>query len=215
MAEAAYFANHDRRDRWPWSLYHRELGRRIAAAVRRHGPAPRVLVVGCGLEPIIAGGPAAARYCGCDLDPRAIAACRARYPALADRLATCAGPYDLPDDGALAGSFDVVVAKEVIEHVDEPARWARLVAGRVAVGGELVLSTPNYGRWSTLPWLERSVLEWVARRDGYSRAHIHPSRFDRRRLAELDVGPGMVLRGIVTARTGWTLLGCWQRVAPV
>ncbi len=82
------------------------------------------------------------------------------------------------------------------------------------VGGALVLTTPNYSRLSTLPLLEATVLEWVARRDGYSRAHIHPSKFSTRTLARLDVGPGMRLARIEVAWTGWTLLGVWERVAP-
>src|SRR5690606_25351958 len=49
-------------------------------------------------------------------------------------------------------------------------------------GGRLWLSTPNYGE----PWLatlESTVLEMVARKDGFSRRHIHPTRFSRRSLS--------------------------------
>ena len=115
-----------------------------------------------------------------------------------------------------AETFDVVVAKEVIEHVLEPARWAQVLAARVRPGGTLVLTTPNYGRFSTLPLLESTVLEWIARRDGFSRRHIHPTKFDRRRLEQLDVGPGMRLLSVDRTRTGWALVGRWRRdrVAP-
>jgi hypothetical protein len=51
----------------------------------------------------------------------------------------------------------------------------------LAPGGRLWLSTPNYGEpW--LPALESTVLELVARRDGFSRRDIHPTRFSRRSL---------------------------------
>jgi 2-polyprenyl-3-methyl-5-hydroxy-6-metoxy-1,4-benzoquinol methylase len=209
--QAPYFPNHERRDRFPWSLYHRPLARQLAAVVAEHGPAPRVLVVGCGLEPWVPGGPPGAQYWGCDLDPRCIAECRARRPEQAERLAVCPAPAGLPDDPGFAGPFDVVLAKEVIEHLQDPESWARLLAARVAPGGDLVLTTPNYGRLSTLGLLERTVLEWVARRDGYSRREIHPSRFDRRRLAALDLGPGMHLCGIAMPWTRWTLTGRWSR----
>jgi 2-polyprenyl-3-methyl-5-hydroxy-6-metoxy-1,4-benzoquinol methylase len=209
--EAPYFVNHERRRRLPWSLYHRELEWRLARIIRARPGRPRVLVVGCGLDPRVAG--ADADYHACDLDPRAVDACRRLHPALAERIAVSPDPYRLPDQGPLAGAFDLIIAKEVVEHLEEPARWARALAARVAPGGELLLTTPNYGRLSTLALLERTVLEWIARRDGYSRRHIHPSRFDRRTLARLEVGPGMELVAVQTALTGWTLLGRWRRTA--
>ena len=210
MSAAPYFANHDRRKRFPWSLYHRELEQRVEAAVRAHGSSPRVLVVGCGLEPRIAGVPAETSF-ACDIDEAAIRACAARFPELAGRLALCPSEVELP---ALDGApFDVVVAKEVVEHLGDPPRWARALSTRVALGGSLIITTPNYGRFSTLALLESTVLELVARRDGWSRATLHPSRFDRERLATLDVGAGMALVAVSATRTGWALFGHWRRVA--
>lgn len=214
MTEAPYFENHRRRDRFPWSLYHRDLTQRLARTIAERGSAPRVLIVGSGLEPEIAGAPPGTHFHGCDLDARAIAECARLHPHLADRLAVCPSPHALPVEGAFAEPFDVVLAKEVVEHLDDPAPWARLLASRVRIGGALVLTTPNYSRLSTLPLLEATVLEWIARRDGYSRAHIHPSKFSKRTLARLDVGPGMRLCRVEVAWTGWTLLGVWERIAP-
>jgi SAM-dependent methyltransferase len=209
---APYFVNHDRRGRFPWSLYHRDLGRRLATAVGALPAAqPRVLVVGCGLEPFVPGveGPV---YYGVDLDAAAISACRARYPDMAERLATCEEPYALPSGGAFDAPFDAVVAKEVIEHVHNPSRWAQALAERLAVGGELLITTPNYGRFSTLPLLEATLLELFARRDGYSRMHIHPSRFSRRRLQALSI-PGMELLQIENTLTRWALFARWRKRA--
>ncbi|WP_420607384.1 bifunctional 2-polyprenyl-6-hydroxyphenol methylase/3-demethylubiquinol 3-O-methyltransferase UbiG [Novosphingopyxis sp.] len=42
-----------------------------------------------------------------------------------------------------AGPFDLVTCLEVIEHVDEPAHFASQLAGKLADGGLLILSTPN------------------------------------------------------------------------
>lgn len=210
MSAAPYFSNHDRRKRFPWSLYHRELEQRVEAVVHAHGAAARVLVVGCGLEPRVAGVPIETSF-ACDLDAAAIAACSERWPELATHLARCPSEYELPSlDGA---PFDVVVAKEVIEHVGDPPRWARALSSRIARGGSLVLTTPSYGSLSTLALLEATVLELVARREGWSRAHIHPSRFDRRRLATLDVGVGMRLVSVTVTRTGWALVGHWRRAS--
>jgi SAM-dependent methyltransferase len=209
---AVYFENHSRRVRFPWSLYHEDLARRLAAVVREMGPAPRVLVVGCGLEPFVEGGPPGAVYFGCDLDPRTIDACRSAYPEMNERLAVCPAGDALPDEGGFHDPFDVVLAKEVVEHVVTPAPWAAMLASRVRPGGSLVLTTPNYGRFSTLPLLEATLLELVARRDGYSRRDIHPSRFDSKSLAALDTGPGMQLVSVEKTWTRWAMVGRWTRV---
>jgi SAM-dependent methyltransferase len=210
--EASYFVNHDRRQRWPWSLYHRALERPIAEEIARHGASPRVLMVGCGTETSIAGARGWPQFFGCDLDPRAVETCRQREPANASRFAVCPAPYALPSGGAFDVPFDVVLAKEVIEHVLEPDRWARALSSRLVAGGALVLTTPNYGWTSTLPLIERTVLEWFARRDGYSRAHIHPTKFDRRSFARLDVGDDMRLVSVQKAPvTAWSLIGIWHR----
>lgn len=210
---ASYFANHARRVRFPWSLYHRDLARRIAAVVGAHGLEPRVLVVGCGLEPFVEGGPAGATYFGCDVDPRTIDACQSLHPEMRDRLAVCPSGDELPEAGGFGELFDVVLAKEVVEHVLDPARWAQMVAKKLRPGGDLVLTTPNYGAWSTLPILEATVLELFARRDGYSRRHIHPSKFDRGSLERLDVGPSMKLVRVEKTWTRWAMVGRWTKAA--
>jgi 2-polyprenyl-3-methyl-5-hydroxy-6-metoxy-1,4-benzoquinol methylase len=207
--EASYFVNHARRERFPWLLYHRELDVRIARAVAADAATlamPRVLVVGCGLDPGVRG--VRAIYYGSDLDARAIEACKAAHPELAARLLPCPSPFEQPDFGVV---FDAIVAKEVVEHSDDPARFARSLSERLRPGGTLVLTTPNYGRFSTLALLERTVLEWIARRDGYSRAHIHPSRFDRAGLAALDAGADMKLERVETTWSGWGLVGVWRK----
>ena len=205
-----YFVNHDRRRRFPWSLYHRGLERRLARAVAALPAArPRVLVVGCGLEPFVPDvvGPI---YYGADLDAASIDACRSRYPQIAERLAVCPGPYELPTTGAFAIPFDAIVAKEVIEHTGDPERWAQNLAARLAPAGELLITTPNYGALSTLPLLESTLLELLARRDGYSRKHIHPSRFTRERLEALRL-PGLELLEVEATFTRWALFGRWRK----
>jgi len=207
-----YFSNHARRERFPWSLYHRPLTRPLAREIARHGSAPHVLIVGCGLEMGIPGAPAGTTFYGCDVDARAIEACRAEKPASASCFAVCPGPYELPTEGDLDRSFDVILAKEVVEHVLEPERWAQVLSARLVPGGTLVLTTPNYGRLSTLPLLEYTLLELLARRDGFSRRDIHPTKFDAARLRALDVGEDMRLVSIHRTLTGWALIGTWRRV---
>ncbi len=208
-----YFSNHGRRDRFPWSLYHRPLARPLARAIAAYGPSARVLIVGCGLEVDVPGAPPGTVFHGCDVDPRAIDECRRRRPREAARFAVCPGPYELPTEGEFGHPFNVILAKEVIEHVLEPERWAQTLTARLAPGGTMVLTTPNYGRLSTLPLIENTILELFAWRDGFSRREIHPTKFDRARLRALDVGAGMKLVSVAGTLSGWTLIGSWQRVA--
>ena len=78
--------------------------------------------------------------------------------------------------------FDAIYAKEVVEHVLAWPVWLAGLRRLLVPGGKLWLSTPNYGEpW--LPAIESTVLELVARRSGFTRRDIHPTRFSRRSLA--------------------------------
>ena len=48
--------------------------------------------------------------------------------------------------------------------------------------------------------------------DGFTRRDIHPSRFDARSFAALEVGDGMKLVSVKAAWFGWALIGHWKRV---
>jgi 2-polyprenyl-3-methyl-5-hydroxy-6-metoxy-1,4-benzoquinol methylase len=81
----------------------------------------------------------ARRVIGIDLDPKGVAAAReAGYEAyscdLEDREAVTA--LNLAPAG-------LVIAGELIEHLDSPGRFFEAVKPLVAEGGELVLTTPN------------------------------------------------------------------------
>jgi 2-polyprenyl-3-methyl-5-hydroxy-6-metoxy-1,4-benzoquinol methylase len=51
----------------------------------------------------------------------------------------------LPTD--LAGPYDLVVAGDVLEHVIDPAALLRGMRDRLADGGEVLVSVPNFGHW--------------------------------------------------------------------
>jgi SAM-dependent methyltransferase len=53
--------------------------------------------------------------------------------------------WDLDDEGLAGkvGTFDLVVAIEVIEHVENPAAFLRTIASTLTPGGVAVLTTPN------------------------------------------------------------------------
>ena len=81
-----------------------------------------------------------------------------------------------------AGSVDFITGKEVIEHITEMDKYFPLFKDVLAPGGILWLSTPNYGDW-TLPLVESTFLEAVARYRGFSRKDMHPNRYTKESLS--------------------------------
>jgi SAM-dependent methyltransferase len=170
-----YFANHEKARKFPWTLYHAPLERDLIDFLSH--VTGDVLVVGCGLLHEIDRAPQGLRYTVCDIDPRAVEAVMARNDPriVAGHVVEPEQPIELDRE------FDAIYAKEVIEHIHAWPTWLAGLRRLLVPGGRLWLSTPNYGEpW--LPSLESTVLELVARRSGFSRRHIHPTRFSRRSL---------------------------------
>lgn len=107
--------------------------------------------VGCGAgllaEPLARLG---ARVTGVDAAPENIAA--ARDHAAGQGLAI---NYFAGELAALApATFDLVASMEVVEHVADPAAFIGELAGRLAPGGLMILSTPNRTMLSKLLLVE-------------------------------------------------------------
>lgn len=106
----------------------------------------RAADVGCGAgllaEPLARLG---ADVTGLDAAPENIAA--ARLHAEGQGLAI---DYRTGGTEALDGSYDLVTSMEVIEHVADVPAFVAGLAGALAEGGLLVLSTPNRTAWSRL-----------------------------------------------------------------
>lgn len=186
-----YFVNHRRARQFPWSIYHRPLERDLAdflAAVCARRADAAVLVVGCGLLHEIDEAPPSLRYTVADIDPRAVDAVLDRHdPRVVGSLVV--EPESPLDRHGL--TFDALYAKEVIEHMLDWPAWLAGVRRTLVPGGALWLSTPNYGEpW--LPALEATALEAVARRSGYTRRGMHPTRFSRASLEAALRGAGFV-----------------------
>jgi SAM-dependent methyltransferase len=194
-----YFANHARARQFPWTLYHQPLERDLARFLRQvaaEHPRGEVLIVGCGLLHEIDAAPSGLAFHVADIDERAVAAVLARRdPRITD--GTVVDP-EQPIDHSLGHSlghspghspapgavhrFAAIYAKEVVEHVRAWPGWLAGLRRALVPSGRLWLSTPNYGE----PWLaalESTVLELIARRSGFSRRGLHPTRFSRRALA--------------------------------
>ncbi|MEQ1494631.1 MAG: glycosyltransferase [Novosphingobium sp.] len=90
----------------------------------------------------------AASVVAVDVDPKAVSAAKRRFKRanLTFAIADC---YDLPFDD---GSFDVVVANEMIEHIESHAGLLKEVTRVLVPDGVALISTPNkpvYNRYKT------------------------------------------------------------------
>jgi glycosyltransferase involved in cell wall biosynthesis len=102
-------------------------------------------------------------------------------------------PGDL-DDGvpAEAGSgFDVVVAADVIEHVPDPRRLLAQMAGVLAPGGEMLISTPNFCHWYPRMRVASGMFDYD-RRGILDETHLR--FFSRRSLIRLLGSSGLDLQ---------------------
>ena len=95
---------------------------------------------------------------------------RVKHDGVAERLdAFLEADLNQPLPAALDGAFDVVVAGDILEHVVEPQALLLDLATKVAEGGELLISVPNFGHW-------------------YPRGRIALGRFDYDQRGPLDRG---------------------------
>jgi SAM-dependent methyltransferase len=214
MSQSDYFENHRRARQFPWTLYHRPLERDLQKFLAQiPGDAPLVLVVGCGLLHELDAAPAGMRFVVADIDQRAVDAVLDRHdPRIVGGIVV---PPEAPIESDTR--FAAIYAKEVVEHVLAWPAWLAGMRRLLVPGGQLWLSTPNYGEpW--LPALESTVLELVARRSGFTRRDIHPTRFSRRALERGLVAAGFDdVRARVTvtrlAITAWATCSALDRSA--
>ncbi len=102
----------------------------------------RALDVGCGTGEFTAAlAEAGAAPVGVDVAEAALTRARRRHPGLDFRLVGVEGPLPFED-----GSFELVWASEVIEHVTDTARWLSEVRRVLVPRGRLLVTTPSHGR---------------------------------------------------------------------
>ncbi len=123
----------------------------VATLISRLQPS-RVLDVGCGtganLTALLAGRFPGIEFLGLDNDPASIAYAQRQN---AHRNAR----YALAGDAGAAGTFDLVIASEVIEHVEAPDAFLDMLRTRVSSGGKVVLTLPNgYGPFELVSLVE-------------------------------------------------------------
>ncbi len=202
MAEAVdYFTNHRYKTRFPWLLYHGPIIEALRSVVRRT-EGSEMLNLGSGpcLE-LAELGDLDKRLTLCDIDPRAIELACELHGSRIRRADVIVPGEPLPYADA---TFDLVVSMDVVEHVADPEPWLREAFRVLRPKGTLFLTTPNYASLS-LRVIESTVLELVARRQGFSRKLLHPSKMTKVRLAELLDSITCGNTEISTIAFGWVL----------
>lgn len=91
---------------------------------------------GCGHSTAIMRGFCPGDWTGVDFGESAIVEARKLFPDIRFRY------FPIPEDIPL-GAYDGVVCSEVIEHVEDPVAFVRVLLEITAPGGTLVLTTPN------------------------------------------------------------------------
>jgi SAM-dependent methyltransferase len=158
--------------RLPAALEPPLLERRLAFLRGEVRPGDRALDVGCGAGEFTAAlAQAGARATGVEVAEAALARARERHPGLDFRAVGFDAPLPFED-----GSFELVWASEVIEHVSDTARWLSEVRRVLAPGGRLLVTTPSHGRL-------RVALGGVERFSEPLGDHLH--LYTRRSLAQL------------------------------
>jgi 2-polyprenyl-3-methyl-5-hydroxy-6-metoxy-1,4-benzoquinol methylase len=126
---------------------------RVLGRLARLPPKPRVLEVGSGLGVLRAFLPQDADYIGLELDPEAVRFAREHFPT-ATFLETPIEEFYDDGDG-----FDVVVATEVLEHLENPSAALRRIHDLLNAQGRFVGTTPPPVRWALRDPTHLSVLE--------------------------------------------------------
>jgi SAM-dependent methyltransferase len=128
-----------------------------AILVRRYRPvAGRVLEVGCGLGHLLGFLSEWYEVFGVDINAWALSEARRNVPG--GHFAVLSAEQLRP---FLDGSFHVVIAKHVVEHLSDPDRAIAEMARVLVPGGMLLLATPNTAS------LARSIKKekWVGYKD--------------------------------------------------
>jgi SAM-dependent methyltransferase len=153
-------------------------------------PGARVLDVGCGTGGVLAGLGSGVRPFGVDQSTLALAHCRARGLTA---VASSAGALPFA-----AGSFDVVMLLDVLEHFADEHRLLAEVRRLVRAGGRVLVSVPAF----QFLWSQHDVvLQHVRRyRADQLRRVLEQGRFSIERLTYTNAvafPPAVLVRGVL------------------
>ncbi len=133
----------------------------------------------------------ARKVCGVDLDPRVTA-----NPFLDEGIVSDVGAIPYPD-----GSFDIVFADNVMEHLARPDEVFSEIRRVLRPGGRLLFKTPNRNHY--MPLIARltphSFHQWFNRRRGRNEADTFPTCYrcnSRAQVRTLATRAGLQIEAI-------------------
>jgi SAM-dependent methyltransferase len=143
-----------------WYWWHRARQAIVTRLLKRYGRGAedRVLDVGCGAGATTIALRSSGRVLGVDFGPEAVSAARGRGLEVARMEA---GGLAVQD-----GAFDVAVALDVLEHLDDDGAAARELHRALRPGGRLLVTVPAY------QWLWSSHDEALGHRRRYRRGQL-------------------------------------------
>ena len=165
-------------ERFPRAGFNRSKRLFVEGTIQSRLPAgARVLDLGCGPGWVSHNLVGNYRLVGVDVEEEAVRLSRLLYAA--DYVVGTAFGLPFPD-----GQFDAVIFTEAIEHFAEPEPALAEIARVLRPGGLALITTPNCG---SLFWvaIEHTWHRFFGGPCKPYRPDVHPSRFDRRSLAEL------------------------------
>lgn len=113
--------------------------RYYAKLARRYGPRDgKVLEIGCGLGDLLQWLTDRYQVYGADINSFAISEAKKNVPEGEFSVLSAEDLSPFPDK-----SFQIVIAKHVVEHLQDPERAIREMGRILAPGGLLILATPN------------------------------------------------------------------------
>lgn len=174
---------------WPGRLLFDWMGRCFGESLPRPFGTGRSLEIGCAsgsdLRRLVDLG-----WCATGIEPHHQAAERARRWSGARVLEA-----SFPAKGLRSGSFDLIVAQQVLEHLNDPMRAGREMARLLRPGGLAYITVPNSESWGAKTF----GAEWV----GWD-VPRHRTHFTKESLARWSRDSGLAVERMATLkRAGW------------